>query len=418
VPRYFYKAKNIKGEEESGILEAQSYSHLARILHQKGYFLVNAEEEGEEKEFGKKETSFLLDVFYRLYDGFKNLFPVPLAEKLFFTKNLEVMMRTGIPLPQAFEILSNQTKTRKFKKALKEISKMIIKGETLSRSMKRFPDIFPNVFQEAVKIGEETGKTEDSLKILSLQMEREYSLKSKVKTAMVYPTVVLAMAFLIGILMFVVAVPKLKDAFQELEMELPFTTRIMLSFSDFLINKWPLFILVVGFVLITIALSLKKKGSGRIKGKIALKLPMISRIVRLVNSALALRTLSSLLAAGVPIVRSLRVASGSLGNFYFRKSLREAAEVVEKGRKLSEALSPYEYLYSSMVLEMIKVGEETGETPQVLKNLADFYETEIASSLEKISSVIEPFLILIIGGVVGFFAISMMQPMFSIMKGF
>jgi len=162
---------------------------------------------------------------------------------------------------------------------------------------------------------------------------------------------------------------------------------------------------------------LRSKKTVKIKSLILLKIPAICKITKTANSALTLRTLSSLLAAGVPIVRSLEIASGALKNYYFKLSLTESAKFVEKGGKLSDSLKKYENIYSPIVMQMMEVGEETGETPQVLGKLAEFYEEEVAISTKKLSSVIEPFLILIIGGVVGFFAISMMQPMFSMTGG-
>ena len=408
MPRYSYKAKNLKGEEETGVLEAKNSSNLAKILHQKGYFLLSAEEESKEEK--KKFNIGKLNIFSKFSK-------ISLSEKLFFTRNLEVMIRTGVPLPRAFEILSGLTKTKKFKTALKKISGEIVKGKSISVSVGYFPEIFPKIYQETLKVGEETGKLGESLDTLARQMEREHGLKSQITTAMVYPMVVLSTAFLIGILMFVFAVPKMKTAFEELNVKLPFTTRAILSFADFLTKKWPITILILIVLVFFLFLVLRGKKGGKIKSKIVLKIPLISKISREMNSALTLRTMSSLLSAGVPIVLALEVASGSLKNFYFREALKNAAKVVEKGKKLSEALEPYQNLFLPMVLEMIKVGEETGETPKVLEKLADYYEEEVTSTTQKLSSVIEPILIIIVGAVVGFFAISMMQPMFSIMGG-
>lgn len=408
MPRYFYKAKNLKGKEESGVLDAENPSHLAKILRRKGYFLISVKEEGRRKKrkFEISKLNFL-----------EKLIGVSLTEKLFFTRNLEVMIRTGVPLPRAFEILSAQTKNKRFKKVLKEISAKIIKGENLSDSLSAFPKVFPILYQETLRVGEETGKLEESLKILGNQMEREHGLKSRIKAAMIYPVIVLSMTFVIGVLMMIFAVPKLKTAFEELNVKLPFTTRMILAFADFLIKKWPL-ALLIAFGLISLSIfALRGERGGKFKSKLTLKIPIVSKIVKQTNSTLVLRTLSSLLAAGVPIVRSLEVASGALTNFYFKKSLVEAAKIVEKGEKLSRALRPYENLYSPMVLQMMEVGEETGGTSGVLEKLADFYEEEVTNTTQKLSSIIEPILIMIIGGIVGFFAISMMQPLFSIMGG-
>ena len=409
MPNYSYRAKNLKGEEETGVLEAKDPSHLARLLRQKGYYLMSVEgEEAKEKKRGFRIGQ--LNILERLRG-------VSLSEKLFFTKNLGVMIKTGVPLPRAFEILSNLAKSKKFKEALKKVSERITKGESLSDSLSYFPDIFPQIYQETLKVGEETGKLEDSLDVLAQQIDREHNLKSKLTTAMVYPIVVLVMAFLIGILMFIFAIPKLKTAFEELGVKLPFTTTVILNLGDFLAKKWPIAILIVLSLIFILSIALRSRKGGKFKSKLVLIVPLISKISRQMNSTLILRTLSSVLSAGVPIVRALEVTSGSLKNFYFKKSLKEAAEVVEKGKKLSEALEPYKELYLPMVLEMIKVGEETGETPQVLGKLADFYEEELSATLQKLSSLIEPLLIIFIGGVVGFFAVSMMQPLFSIMGG-
>lgn len=411
MPKYFYKAKNLQGKEESGTLNAKDKRHLAGILHRKGYFLLSAEAEGETEE--REKEKFEISIF----DFLKKFRRISLTDKLFFTRNLEVMIKTGVPLPRAFRILSAQIKSEKFKKALIGISEKIVKGENLSSAMSFFPDIFPELYQETLKVGEETGKLEYSLRVLSNQMEREHDLKSQIKTAMIYPTMVLCVTLIIGVLMMIFVVPNLKVAFEELGVELPFTTQIVLSLADFLSEKFPIALLIIAGLVFGSVLALRSKKGGKIKSKLSLKIPIISKIIRQVNSALTLRTLSSLLKSGVPIVRSLEIISGALTNFYFKKSLKEAAELIEKGQKLSQILKPYADLYSPMVLQMIKVGEETGETSEVLEKLAEFYEEETRNATQKLSSFIEPILILFVGGIVGFFVISMMQPMFSIMGG-
>ncbi len=408
MPRYFYQAKSLEGKEESGSLIAKNEHQLARTLRKKGYFLISARAEGEEKK-GKFKLAKL--------NIFDKLTGVPFREKLFFTRNLEVMIRTGVPLPRAFVILAQQTKSKKFSEALKKISEEIIKGKNISSALSSFPGIFSSLFRETLKVGEETGKLEDSLKVLAVEMEREYTLRARVKTAMVYPLVILCTTFAIGILMMIVAVPKLKVAFEELNVELPFSTRMILGGADFLTKKWWLALLLAFALVAAVVMGLKSKKGGKIWDTIVLKVPIVSNIVRQTNTTLCLRILGSLLRAGVPIVRALEVASGALTNFYFKHSLSEAAETIKKGGKLSQALKDYEEIYSPMVLQMMEIGEETGETSEILEKLADFYEEELNNATQKLSSIIEPILILIIGGVVGFFAISMMQPLFSVMGG-
>ena len=414
MPQYSYKAKNLNGEDIEGSLEAVNEKQLAKSLRSQGYFLVQSQtaqtEESKEalseKPLGKININFL-----------ENLFSVPLTEKLFFVRNLKVMVKTGVSLVRSFEILSNQTRSKKFKKILREISLKINKGESLSASLGHYPKVFPVVFQETIKVGEETGRLEQALQTLNKQMEKEHDLKSKIKSAMVYPMMVLAMAFGMGIFMMIFAVPKIKTAFLEMGVELPFTTKMILGFAGLLAEHSVLCILgLLGLILGVVFFARSGKG-GKIKSGLWLRLPVISKLSRQTNSALTLRTLSSLLQAGVPIVRALHIASGSLGNFYFRDALERAAFSVEKGDKLSKALKDYQKIFSPMVVQMIEVGEETGETPDILEKLAEFLEEEVGASTQRLSSIIEPILIMGVGGVVGFFAVAMMQPMFNIMDG-
>ncbi len=421
MPQYQYKAKSLQGDEISGALEAANERQLSQALRQQGYFLISSKtnNQAEEDEAGsaeKGETNSLISRISKM-NIFGFLFGVSLTEKLFFTRNLEVMIKTGVSLVRAFDILSVQARSKRFKKVLQEISGRINKGESLSQALGHYPQIFSVLFQETVKVGEETGKLEDSLKILSNQMEKEHNLKSKVKSAMVYPAIVLIMAFVIGIFMMIFAVPKLKTSFMELGVSLPFTTKIILGFADFLTKQWGLFLFCITALVFLLAIFFKSGKGGKMKSFIALKMPIISKITRQTNSALTLRTLSSLLRAGVPIVQSLNITAGSLGNFFFRQAMEKSAGQVEKGEKLSKALSAFQDIFSPMTVQMMEVGEETGETPQVLGKLADFLEEEVTESTQRLSAVIEPVLILFIGGAVGFFAVSMMQPMFSMMEG-
>ncbi|MDD4989805.1 MAG: type II secretion system F family protein [Candidatus Pacebacteria bacterium] len=415
--QYQYKAKNLQGQEISGFLEAQNERQLSQLLRGQGYFLISSQANSQmaEDETGSESKSFIFRISKMNFLGF--LFGVSLTEKLFFTRNLEVMIKTGVSLVRAFDILSVQARSKRFKKTLKEISQRINKGESLSRSLSHYPQIFPVLFQETVKVGEETGKLEESLRVLSNQMEKEHNLKSKVKSAMVYPIMVLAMAFGIGIFMMIFAVPKLKESFTELGVSLPLTTKIILGFADFLTKQWILFIFVLAVLVFSLVIFFRTGKGGKVKSFLALKTPVISKITRQTNSALTLRTLSSLLGAGVPIVQSLNITAGSLGNFFFRQAMEKSAIQVEKGEKLSKALLSFKDIFSPMTIQMMEVGEETGETPQVLGKLADFLEEEVTESTQRLSSVIEPILIVFIGGAVGFFAVSMMQPMFSMMGG-
>jgi len=403
LPKYFYTAKSLKGEPKSGTLEAKDKSELARTLRQEGYVLIKAGLEGEE--IKRKKFKISLPFLGR----------ISLTEKMMFTRNLQVMIAAGISLPRALRTLALQTKSKKFKKALFNIAEEITKGKSFSDSLQKHPNIFPEVFTSMVKVGEEAGTLEEVLKTLTQQMEREYELKSKIKGAMIYPAVIICAMLGIGFLMLVMVVPKLAETFRELNVELPPTTKVVISFGTFLAEKWFFAILIAILLFFVFRIILKTKRGKRMVDFLSLKIPIISPIIRKTNSAYTVRTLSSLFASGVPIVRSLEIVSAALGNIYFREAMTESAEKVRKGSKLSESLRPYQDIYPSIIIQMIEVGEETGETSDILGKLADFFETEVGNATKNLSAAIEPILMLIIGAVVGFFAISMVQPMYSML---
>ena len=205
--------------------------------------------------------------------------------------------------------------------------------------------------------------------------------------------------------------------FEELGVELPVTTRFVISLAAFITDKWYLAILLVGLFIAGIVASFKTKKGKSIFDKMILKVPIVSDLLRKTSAATTARTLSSLISAGVPITKALEVTSRVVGNVHFRAALQDVSKNVQKGEKLSFALSRYEHLYPPLVIQMIEVGEETGQTSEILLKLADFFEEEVSNVTENMASVIEPILMLIIGGVVGFFAISMVQPMYSMLGG-
>jgi type IV pilus assembly protein PilC len=401
MPRYFYTAKSLEGEDKSGVLEAKDIHQLAQKLKGEGFILIKAilEEEKLKKKFEISLPSF----------------GVPLTEKMFFTRNLQVMISTGLPLPKSLEILSLQSKSKKLKAALLQIKEEIVKGESFSNTLSNYPNIFSELFQSMIKVGEETGTLEKVLEVLSLQMERENDLKSKIKGAMVYPAVIICAMIGIGILMLVTVVPQLAKTFAELDIELPLTTRIVINLANFLVQKWYLVVIFFVFFLFLFWQILKTNFGKRTVDSFTLKLPIISPIIKNTNSAYTIRTLSSLIAAGIPLPRALEITSRTLGNIYYQNALMEAAEKVRKGEKLSNALKIYENIYPLTVIQMILVGEETGETSNVLTKLANFFESEVSNATKNLASVIEPVLMLLVGAAVGFFAISMIQPLYSML---
>jgi type IV pilus assembly protein PilC len=216
--------------------------------------------------------------------------------------------------------------------------------------------------------------------------------------------------------MLVMVVPQLAQTFEELEVELPLTTQIVIGLGTFLAQRWYLMILIVSVLTFLLWRVTKTEAGKAMIDKLILRAPIISSIIQKINTAYTTRTLSSLIAAGVPIIRSLEITSGTLGNIYYKSAITTVAEKVKKGEKIAQALELYENIYPSIVIQMVAVGEETGETSGILAQLAEFFEEEVSNATKNLATIIEPIVMLIIGGAIGFFAVSMIQPMYSMIS--
>jgi len=403
MPKYFYQAKTLEGEPKKGAMEAKDEHDLAKILRREGCLLISAS-------LGRKRKSLKLPFSIPFLNG------VSLTSKLMFTRNLKVLISAGISLPRSLKILSNQSKSKNLSTVLLKVREEIIKGRSFSEALEDHVDIFSELFVSMIRVGEETGTMEDILQVLNNQMEKDYQLRSKIKGAMVYPLVIVAAMVGIGTLMLIIVIPKLSEVFEEMGAELPLTTRIIIKFGNFLADFWFILPFVVVGLVFLFRYLLKTRLGKLVYDTMALRTPLLNGIVIKTNSAYTIRTLSSLIAAGVPIVRSLEITSNSLTNIYYKRAMAHVAEEVRKGAKLGESLEAYKNIYPDLVIQMMQVGEETGETSEILKKLAEFFEEEVINATKNLSAIIEPILMLLIGGAVAFFAISMIQPIYGLMQ--
>ena len=402
MPNYFYTAKGFDGQTITGNQPAKDMNQLSQNLKNEGLILIRAY--SEEK---NKRSKFKISL---------PSFGISAIKKVMLVRNLWVMIGAGLSIVKSLDILSMQFKNKKLKNALIGIREKINKGNNFSDSLAEYPDIFSELFLNMVKIGEESGTLENVFEVLCLQMEREHELKSKIRNAMIYPSIILLTMFGIGALIVVVVLPRLREFFEGMNVELPIYTTILLDFGTFAQNNWYYLILVPIFLVIFILLALRTKTGKWAKDTLLLKVPIISSLVKKSNSALFIRSLSSLITSGVPLTRSLEIISKTVNNFYFKKAIFESIEKIKKGEKLSSALKAHQVLFPFGTIEMMEVGEETGKTSTILKKLAEFYEQEVISAAENLSVAIEPVLILALGLAVGFFAVSIIGPMYSAMQ--
>ncbi|OGZ66681.1 MAG: hypothetical protein A3C50_02225 [Candidatus Staskawiczbacteria bacterium RIFCSPHIGHO2_02_FULL_43_16] len=402
MPNFSYKAKSFEGADSSGKMQAVDERELALALKAQGLILIDAAKEGK-----KRGLNMEINVPF---------LGVSSTEKIMMTRNLGVMFSTGLSMVKIFDILSIQSKSRQLKDALANIKDSVSKGENLSDALARYPKIFNELFVNMIKVGEESGTLDEIFQILALQLGKEHELKSKIKNAMTYPAIIVLVMLCVGVVIITIVLPSLDTFFTSLNVPIPFYTRAVLWGGRFLSKNWWLLFAgpaaLVGAVMLIIR---TPKGKWALD-TLLLRLPVVSQIVKKGNSAFLIRSLSSLIASGVPLIRALEISSKTVGNQYFSKALVEAAVKIKKGEKLSGALREHANLFSFGVIEMMEVGEETGKTAVILKKLAEFYEQEAGAAVEKMAILIEPMLIIFLGVSVGFFAFSIIQPMYSSLK--
>jgi len=404
MAKFLYTAKSYSGEVKSGEADVKNESDLSQQLRSEGFVLTSCKEiESEEK--AKIEIKFL-DRFFGL----------SIKDKLMFTRNLSVMVASGLPLSRSIKNLAVQTKNKRFAQILDSVFNDIQSGLTFADGLAKYPGVFNELFVNMIRIGETSGNLEEVLKILADQLEKEHELMSKVKGALTYPAVILIAMIGIGIAMLTYVLPQLTSIFKEMGVTLPKSTLFIIWISDVLRTQSILVIVVFISLLFFGKIFIGTTAGKKTISFIAINMPMVNNIVIKINCARFSRIYSSLLKSGVPVIASLKIVSRTITNYYYKRTFEEAIEQVQKGVNLSKIIAKNKKAFPVLVSQMIEVGEETGKTEEILLKLAEFYEEEVSQLTKNLSSIVEPVLMMIIGSAVGFFAVSMMQPMYSIME--
>lgn len=340
---------------------------------------------------------------------------VPLTQKVFFTENLRVMVHAGLSISESLNTLGLQAESKSFQRVIAAIQAEVTQGHPLSGALARFPKVFPPVFTNMIAIGEVSGTLEEVLEELTTQMKKDYDMRSKVRGAMTYPIVILVamLGITTGLLTFVL--PKLLGVFKEFgDVKLPLATRILITVSDFTQDHG--IIVAAGFVGIIVGSSfaVKTRLGKSIFHRFIISGPLIGPIARKVNLARFSRTLSGLLRTDIPVIQAFNVTSDVLGNVHFRNATLDAAERIKKGETISAALSAHGKLFPPLVVQMVLVGERSGSVDTLLADIATFYEKQVDQVLDNLASVIEPVMILLLGGMVGGIAVAVITPIFAL----
>ena len=401
MSHFTYIAEKNDGERYRGQAETADRFELYAQVRREGGHIISVEED--------KHSKWLSLAYWN-----STFSSVREYDKVLFARNLGAMLAAGLALSRALSVLERQTRNPKLARIIAELAEGVRRGDTLHASLERHPHIFSKLMVAMVRSGEEGGQLSQSLLTVSDGLERIYNLKRKIRGALIYPCIILVAIFGIGALMMIYVVPTLAQTFSEMGANLPTSTRIVIGFSNFLVAHTAVaLVLLVGFVGGMYA-ALRSQRGRRMFDYAILRIPLISDIVREVNAARTARTLASLVSSGVDVITSLDITADVVQNSYFKEVIRVAGERVAAGEALSKTFMEYEKLYPPFVGEMMAVGEETGQTADMMKRLAAIYEDEVDRKTKDMSTIIEPFLMVFIGGAVGFFAVSMITPIYQI----
>lgn len=400
MTEYSYKARNKEGDEYEGVSDVPDQFALYAQVRKEGGEIVEARE--------VRRSVLSLNRFNEFFGTVKE------HERIIFARNLGAMIDAGLSLSRALSVMERQTKNPKLRSVLIGLSDEIKKGSTFHSALKKFPRVFSSLFVSMVRAGEESGTLSEALTRIGEQLDRSYTLKKKVRGALIYPSIIVIAMIVIGILMLIYVVPTLTQTFDELGAELPKSTQGIIAVSDFLTQHTLLALLIPLLFGLSIYAVLRRPEGKRTFAFLVLHLPIIGELVKEVQTARTTRTLSSLLSSGVEIVNAISITAEVIENPYYRRVLTQAGENVQTGSLLSKAFTGNEHLYPILVGEMISVGEETGKLPDMLRRVAEFYESEVEQKTKDMSTIIEPFLMILIGIVVGFFALSMISPIYSL----
>ena len=397
MPVYIWKGKNSQGEKRKGEIEAPDQSAvLAQLKRLRIVDPVIKE---------KPKDLFANVAFFQPRVTGKDV--------VIFTRQLSTMIDAGLPLVQGLEILEKQQSNTTFKRVLGTIRGDVEAGSTLADSMRKHPKVFDNLFSNMIEAGETGGILDTILSRLAVFLEKSMALKKKIKGAMTYPTICLAISLLILIVILVFVIPVFKTMFEDFGSTLPLPTLILVNLSN-LIKDYFFFLLIGLVILAMIIRKIYQTDKGRLFfDRYSLKLPVFGILLRKVAVAKFTRTLSTMLHSGVPILEALQVVGKTSGNKIIENAVYRVADSIAEGRPIAEPLEE-SGVFPNMVVQMINVGESVGALDSMLEKIADFCDEEVDQAVENLTAMIEPFMMVFLGGMIGGIVVAMYLPIFKV----
>lgn len=397
---YEFTALDDGGKERKGVLEADTPRQIRQQLREKGWAPLTVVEVRQREERGARRRSFFQP----------RISAVDLA---LITRQFATLVRSGLPVEEALQALSRQTERPRLKSMMMAVRSRVMEGHTLASSLEDFPHVFPDLYRATVAAGEQSGYLDSVLERLADYTETRQTLQQKTTLALIYPLLVLVVSLLVVALLMVYVVPQIVQVFEGIGQKLPVLTRALIATSDFTrhYGVWMVIALVITVVLARIAL--RKSGPKRWFHHVLLRLPMISRLVRGLNTARFARTLSILTGSGVPVLEALRISASVVSNVPMHAAVEEAARRVREGATLHTALERSGY-FPPMTIHLIASGEASGKLEEMLERAADSQEREMEVLITTITELFGPLLILVMGGIVLVIVLAILLPIFDL----
>jgi type IV pilus assembly protein PilC len=391
---FVYKGRSTSGAV-AGEVEADTRPAAQAVLRAKGILATQIQEKkvraAAQKKIGGKVNDKQLAIF---------------------TRQFSVMIDSGLPIAQALNILAEQSDSKALRDVTAVVAKEIESGSTLAEAFRKYPRVFSDLFTNLIEAGESGGVLDIVLQRLAGYIEKASALKSKVKSAMVYPITIISVASLVVLFMMIFIIPTFAKMFKDLGQELPLPTKVVIAISDFLIGYWWLLGLAVFGSIVAFKKYYATEQGSTVVDTFALKVPVIGMLIRKVAVARFTRTLGTLISSGVAILEALRITARSAGNRVVEKAVMNARNAVSSGRNLAEPLRQAP-VFPPMVVHMISVGETTGALDAMLSKIADFYEQEVDDAVGALTSLLEPMMIVFLGVCVGGIVVAMYMPIFK-----
>ena len=397
---YAYKILDSSGTAKKGAIEAKTETQASEKLRREGYTIIEIKEQG----FADKDINISIG---------KMVKPHELA---MFCNQFVSILEAGVTVVTALDMLSEQTDNKNFAKALKAVQISVEKGDSLGNAMKQHPKIFPPMLVNMTIAGEASGSLEVAFRRMADHFEKDHKLKSMLSKAMIYPAMVLAVAFVVVIVILVLVVPTFSEMFNEMDMDLPKATTMLVNMSEFVKAKWWLIAVVIGAIVGAFKLFKSTATGAKICAQIGLRAPLFGDLTVKSSAARFSRTLSTLLAAGIPLIDAIENVANVMSNNIVKDGLLDAKSQVARGVPLSKPLKDMG-IFPPLLVHMTRIGEETGSLEQMLDKISVFYDEEVQNQTEKLTAALEPLIIVLLAGIVGFVVLAVMSPMLKMYDG-